>query len=158
VDHGHGTCLNEKHDHPWTNLLTKDSSKFLESDCDPQLLIYVPFRQNVKLHSICFVAPEDGSGPRTVKLYVNNPSMDFQSVDVPATQELVLSSEDLKENTLTALKFLKFQNVASLTIFVEDNQGDKDTTIISRLRFIGQSHDSADMSQFKRVAGEKNEA
>jgi len=109
--------------------------------------------------------------------------MDFQSVDHPSTQDLELTSEDLKvpspflppppppttstlistflllqEDTLTPLKFLKFQNVASLTVFVEDNQGGDDTTVISRLRIIGQPHEASDMSQFKRVAGEKNEA
>jgi len=157
IDQSHGTCLNQQSDHIWTNILTKDA-KYLESDCDPQLLIYIPFKQNVKINSICFVAPNDGKGPRTVKLFANNPHMDFQSVDNASTQDLELASEDLKEDTLTPLKFLKFQNVASLTIFVEDNQGGDDTTVISRLRIIGQPHEASDMSQFKRVVGEKNEA
>jgi len=158
IDQAHGTCLNQLSDHPWTNILNKEQAQYLESDCDPQLLIYIPFRQNVKINSVCFVSPDNGQGPRSVKFYVNNPHMDFNSVDSAITQELQLAPTDLKEDSLTPLKFLKFQNVASLTIFVEDNQGDEDTTIISRLRLIGMPHDASDMSQFKRVAGEKNEA
>jgi len=60
IDQAHGSCLNQQSDHVWTNILTKDTTKYLESDCDPQLLIYVPFKQNVKINSICFVAPSDG--------------------------------------------------------------------------------------------------
>jgi len=158
VDRKHGTCLNENKEHTWENLLS-GSNSYLESDSDQQLLIYVPFNQPVKIHSLCFQAPSDGKGPQTVKLWVNNPHMDFQSVDsIPETQQLDLKEKDLVGDSLVPLKFVKFQNVSSLTIFVEDNIGDKETTVIQRLRFIGSSLSATNMSDFKRVAGEKGEA
>lgn len=52
---------------------------------------------------------------------------------------------------LCAHRFVKFQNVSSLTVFVEDNQGGEATSVIQRLRFIGQTQAATNMSEFKRV-------
>ena len=35
------------------------------------------------------------------------------------------------------LKFVKFQNVRSLTVFIENNQDDEDTTKLSKLVLMG---------------------
>eukprot|EP01087_Luapelamoeba_hula_P011828 TRINITY_DN3267_c0_g1_i1.p1 TRINITY_DN3267_c0_g1~~TRINITY_DN3267_c0_g1_i1.p1 ORF type:complete len:308 (-),score=56.13 TRINITY_DN3267_c0_g1_i1:34-927(-) len=157
VDVSHVTCLNQSSDHPVQNAFSRDS-KYLESDCDEQLLIYVPFKQPIKLHSLGFVAPADGKGPKSVKVYANNPHMDFSSTDGPATQDFQLKPDELKDTTLTPVRFVKFQNVTALTIFVESNQGDAETSVLTTVRFIGQSVDGSDMKNFKRVMGEKNEA
>jgi hypothetical protein len=60
------------------------------------------------------------------------------------------------DSSLTALRlcycrFVKFQNVSSITIFVESNQGGEPTTVIQRLRFIGQAQSATNMNEFKRV-------
>jgi thioredoxin len=157
VDKTQATCLNQSTEHTLQNVFVKGTG-YLESDCDEQLLLYVPFRQPIKLHSICFVAPDDGRGPKNVKIFVNNPHMDFGSTDGAATQELQLKPDDLNENTMAALRFVKFQNVLSVTIFVESNQGDKETSVITQLRFIGQPLEASDMKNFKRIAGDKNES
>lgn len=47
--------------------------------------------------------------------------------------------------------FVKFQNVSSITIFIESNQAGEAKTAIQRLRFIGQSQTATDMKEFKRV-------
>lgn len=60
VDKAQGECLNQSVDHKWDNIFKKDES-YLESDTDEQLLIYVPFTQPIKIHSLCFQAPDDGS-------------------------------------------------------------------------------------------------
>jgi len=158
IDKAHAICLNQQNEHSWENILSSDLNKYLESDCDEQLLIYIPFRQVVKIHSLCFTAPDDGRGPKSVKVFVNNPHMDFGSVDstVP-TQEFDLSPKELMGDTLTPLKFVKFQNVTAVTVFVENSQGEKETSVISRLQFVGHPLDTSDMKQFKRVVGEKNE-
>ncbi|KAL6073500.1 Thioredoxin-like protein 1 [Balamuthia mandrillaris] len=157
VDRSQATCLNASEEHPWQHILTKEET-YLESDCDEQLLVYLPFKQPLKIHSLNFVAPTDGRAPQTVKLYVNQPTMDFQSPDsIPATQELHLGAEDITESSLIPLKFVKFQNVTSLTLFVEDNQGQEPTSVIQRLRIIGKTVQATNMNEFKRVAGEKGE-
>jgi len=157
VDKAQGECLNQSADHKWHNIFQKDDS-CLESDTDEQLLIYIPFTQPIKIHSLCFQAPTDGRAPQTVKLYANTRDMDFQSVDsAPATQEITLQAEDIAGDKLIPLRFVKFQSVTSITIFVENNQGGEPTTAIQRVRFVGQTQAATNMSEFKRVAGEKGE-
>ena len=59
IDHSGSECLNESDDHPFTNCL-KTNAKYLESDCDPQLIIVLAFTQSVKLHTMQIIAPTDG--------------------------------------------------------------------------------------------------
>lgn len=44
-----------------------------------------------------------------------------------------------------------------MQLFVKDNQGGADTTIVSHIGLFGSLLDSTNMSEFKRVAGEKGE-
>ena len=60
VDKAQGECLNQSTEHKWDNIFKKDDS-FLESDTDEQLLLYIPFNQPIKIHSLCFQAPDDGT-------------------------------------------------------------------------------------------------
>jgi len=157
VDQAQGECLNENTEHRWVNIFKKDES-FLESDTDEQLLLYIPFNQPVKIHSLCFQSPDTDSAPQIVKLFANTRDADFQSVEsIPATQTLELHADDVKGDKLVPLRFVKFQNVSSITIFIESNQAGEAKTAIQRLRFIGQSQTATDMKEFKRVAGEKGE-
>jgi len=48
----------------------------VESDADEQLLISIAFKAKVKVHSIAIKAPADGRAPKSLKLFVNKPSMD----------------------------------------------------------------------------------
>jgi hypothetical protein len=60
VDKAQGECLNQSNEHKWDNIFKKDES-FLESDTDEQLLLHIPFNQPIKIHSLCFQAPDDGT-------------------------------------------------------------------------------------------------
>jgi len=136
----------------------EDESGELKSDCDEQLLIRTAFIQPIKLHSIKFNAGGDiEQAPKTIRLFVNvtNP-LDFDDAEsAPATQELELDAKLL--DTMIPLRFVKFQNVQNLTIFVKDNLGGGDVTAISRIQFIGQTMSQTNMSEFKRVAGKVGE-
>ena len=68
-----------------------------------------------------------------------------------------MSPKDL-EGGLISLKYVKFQNVMNLTIFVKDNQTDAETTKINHLQLIGSPVATTNMSDFKRVAGKKGES
>ena len=37
---------------------------YLESDCDEQLLLTIPFNSNVKIHSLRIKCPTDGTAPK----------------------------------------------------------------------------------------------
>ncbi|XP_027053598.1 thioredoxin-like protein 1 [Pocillopora damicornis] len=151
-------CLNESDDHHLSAALAKGPD-FLESDCDEQLLITIAFNQTIKLHSLKIQGPGNGRGPKTVKLFINHTkSMDFDSAEsFEALQTLELTPEDLTEDAIIPLKFVKFQNVQSLTLFFQNNQGNEETTVVEYIGFIGSPLDSTNMEEFKRVAGKKGD-
>lgn len=111
-------CLNESDDHPLAHCLDNNKQTYLESDCDEQLMITLSFSQPIKLHSVKIRAPE-GYGPKTLKFFLNQPrSLDFDKAESSEPVQLVeLKPEDLVEDAKPVqLKYVKFQNVNSLTI------------------------------------------
>ncbi|KAF7129679.1 hypothetical protein RHSIM_Rhsim10G0108600 [Rhododendron simsii] len=182
----------------------EDEGLNLESDADEQLLIYIPFTQVIKLHSIAINGPEDEGfaflkiidggrmmhrtiitfsamesprdtewlrflsllqrikfdsseiaaecgGPKTVKLYANREHMGFSNVnDFPPSDTAVLSPEILQGKPVV-LKYVKFQNVRSLTIFVEDNQSGSDVTKIQKIVLYGTTVETTDMKGLKKI-------
>eukprot|EP00243_Klebsormidium_subtile_P004922 TRINITY_DN19169_c0_g1_i1.p1 TRINITY_DN19169_c0_g1~~TRINITY_DN19169_c0_g1_i1.p1 ORF type:complete len:176 (+),score=30.46 TRINITY_DN19169_c0_g1_i1:275-802(+) len=148
-------CLNESSEHPVANALKQgyrdDDGLVLESDADEQILLTIPFQQVVKLHSLGLKAPSD-SGPKKVKLFTNRTSLGFSEATdglVPQ-QEIVFTAEQL-DGTPIPLKYVKFQGVRSLTIFVESNQEDEDTTKIQKIVLLGSTVETTDMKALKKV-------
>ncbi|GAB6019171.1 hypothetical protein CHUAL_000790 [Chamberlinius hualienensis] len=149
-------CLNESDEHPLPNCL-QDVDGYLESDCDEQLIISLAFTQPVKLHSLKIKAPAD-QGPKTLKLFINQPNtLDFDQADsMEPIQVVNLEPKDLA-GELACLRYVKFQNVQNLQIFVKSNQTNAETTIIEQLTIIGSPLNATNMGDFKRVAGKKGE-
>lgn len=152
-------CLNESDEHGFDNCLRKDST-YLESDCDEQLLITVAFSQPVKLYSMKLQGPDNGQGPKYIKIFINLPrSMDFEEAErSEPTQALELTPDDIKEDGIIQLRYVKFQNVNSVTLFVQSNHGDEETTRITYFTFIGTPVQATNMNDFKRVVGKKGES
>ncbi|CAN0147761.1 unnamed protein product [Pylaiella littoralis] len=144
-------CLNQLSGTTWENLFQGDDRLLLKSDADEQLLLHVGFMETVKLHSIDFVAPADDSAPSTVKLYLNRHSMGFSDTDdMSPAQTLELTQEDLVAGSASVLKFVKFQRVTGLSIFVADNNG-AEQSCLSSLRFFGSPVATTNMGDFKKV-------
>jgi thiol-disulfide isomerase/thioredoxin len=150
-------CLNESDNTPFRSFLEGKSK--LESDCDEQLIMVYGFNQNVKLQAFKIKAPSD-SGPKTMKLFINQPkTLDFDgAASMIPTQEITLTEEDLKGENPVELRYVKFQSVNNLQVFVADNQGGTDTTLIDSLVFYGLPMSTTNMQDFKRVAGTKGES
>lgn len=157
ITKGQCECLNEADDHPFTNCLN-NSQTYLESDCDEQLIISVAFNQAIKLHSLKIKAPSD-KGPKNIKIFINQPrTLDFDAADSnQPVQELELKPEDLNGTPIN-LRFVKFQNVQNVQVFVRNNQGNEEVTQIQHLAFIGSPIETTNMTDFKRVAGKKGES
>ncbi|KAK0892571.1 Thioredoxin-like protein 1 [Friedmanniomyces endolithicus] len=155
----------------------KQGSKkdWVESDTDEQLMLFVPFQATVKLHSIHITtflsASSEGNDddeeapmrPKTLKLYTNRPHVvGFDEADdTPCTQEITLKSSDWDAKTGTArveLRFVKFQNISSLVIFVVDGEGEGEKTRIDRLRFFGETGEKRAMGKLEKVGDERIEA
>ncbi|KAL5020141.1 hypothetical protein ScPMuIL_003033 [Solemya velum] len=158
INKAESECLNEADDHCLEHALTSKGG-FLESDCDEQLIINLSFNQPLKLHSLKMYGPED-CAPKGVKIFINQPhTLDFDQADSMApVQALNLEAEDVKEGSLIPLKYVKFQNVQSVTLFIRDNQCGGERTQINYLSFIGSPLNATNMSDFKRVAGKKGES
>jgi len=152
-------CLNESDDHVLAHALTSKGG-YLESDCDEQLIISLSFNQAVKLHSLKITAPTD-NGPRNMKLFINQTqTLDFDSSESmsPIQAFELLCPDDISDNSLIPLRYVKFQNVQNLTIFIKDNQSNTDTTQIDHLAIFGSPISVTNMNEFKRVAGKKGES
>mmetsp|Transcript_7805 Transcript_7805/g.18125 ORF Transcript_7805/g.18125 Transcript_7805/m.18125 type:complete len:172 (+) Transcript_7805:26-541(+) len=155
VDQRSIECLNQSEENPWKNCLINglrdDDSVFLESDCDEQLLLSVPFQQKVRVHSIALKAPSDGRAPAVVKIFTNTLHMDFDNAtEQPATQVLELTPEQCEGKPIE-LKFVKFQNVTHMTFFVETNQGGEETSAIQKLAIFGEPFAGTNMNELKKV-------
>ncbi|CAH8556356.1 unnamed protein product [Schistosoma turkestanicum] len=159
-------CLNEDDTHSLAQLLnssennTNNNSKaYLLSDTDEQLIIYITFSQFVRIQSVQINGPKENA-PKTVKLFINQTSTpDFDSCEIgEAVQTLELTEDDIKDGGITQLNFVKFQNVSTLTIFVQNNQSSTDQTRIDKLKFYGYPVNTINMNEFKRVSGKKGEA
>ena len=89
--------------------------------------------------------------PTKINIYVNRENLGFEDCDdVDPTQTLHLTSEDLKETAEPIqLKYVKYQRVKSLTLFVEDNQGGE-ITALGSLKFFGRPVASTNMAEFKK--------
>ncbi len=140
-------CLNEDNAYSVRNLFSEDGSEFLRSDCDPQLLISIPFNSPVKLNGVCFrfrdgIDPE--SIPSEIRLFSNRVSLDFSDAEsLPPLQ--TLHKEDIGNGKTVPLKFVLFQNVFSVQLFVVDNCG-ATATEIGSIEFFGSLAENMNMS------------
>ncbi|ESW16817.1 hypothetical protein PHAVU_007G187000 [Phaseolus vulgaris] len=147
-------CLNQSSTHSVSNAIKQgyreDEGLHLESDADEQLLLYIPFTQVIKLYSFVIKGPED-EGPKTVKLFSNKEHMGFSNVnDFPPSDVANLSEENLKGKPVV-LKYVKFQNVRSLTIFIEDNQTGSEITKVQKIVLHGSTVETTDMKGLKKI-------
>lgn len=119
-----------------------DVATVLESDADEQLLIYVPFTGSVKLHSLLIRSLPSLSAPKTLKLFTNRDDIDFGAAsEMGAVQTIELPVQPPGDDEIMEIpvKRALFNNVHSLTLFIQDNHsdGEEDVTILSYLAFKG---------------------
>jgi PITH domain len=131
---------------------SKADADWVESDTDAQLMLYIPFQGTVKIHSVQITSfaprtPDDDDDmparPRRVELYINRShNLGFEEADdIPATQTVELSADAWNAQTKTAVietRFVKFQHVSSLVIFVVDADGEGERTRIDRVVIVGE--------------------
>jgi hypothetical protein len=146
------SCLNQDMGHPVENLLQPNEDLFLSSDenTDQQLLIRLEFMQPVKISGILLRGKDNETRPAVVKLFTNNLSMDFSEAESADPLQELHFEENCKDPV--PLRFVKFQNITSLQIFVEENGG-ADVTQITRLQVVGQTAENTDIKAFKACKG-----
>ncbi|CAJ0574084.1 unnamed protein product, partial [Mesorhabditis spiculigera] len=131
----------------------------LRSDCDEQLILSIQFNQPVKIHDLLVKGAGDRA-PKKVRLFINLPkTLDFDhALGAEAVQEIELDdSSKSVDGQSVPLRYVKFQNVQNIQLFIENNLGGGDVTELSGLKFIGQTLAAMNMSDFKRVSGKAGE-
>ncbi len=137
----------------------------VESDTDEQLMVYLPFQSTLKVHTLHITSlpaesddDEAPSRPKMIKLFINKPQiLSFDDGEnMQATQEITLSEKDWNAKTNTAkieLRFVKFQNVSSLVVFVVESEGDNEKVRIDRIRVVGESGEKRD-GKIEKIASD----
>ncbi|KAH7077074.1 PITH domain-containing protein [Paraphoma chrysanthemicola] len=147
---------------------SETSKDWIESDVDNQLMLYVPFTANLKVHTIhitsCVSADDEDDDeapvrPKTIHIWTNRQhNLGFEEAeDIPSTQTIELKESDWDAQTATAkleLRFVKFQNVYSLVLFVADGDGDSERTRIDRIRFIGETGEKREMGKLEKIGAD----
>lgn len=133
-----------------------DDKDYIESDTDEQLMMFIPFQATLKVHTLHITSvPTDtedetqASRPKRVKLFINKPqALSFDDADsMAATQEVTFEEKDWDQASNTAkveLRFVKFQNLHSLLLFIVESEGDNEKVRIDRLRIIGETGEKRD--------------
>ncbi|CAM9658370.1 unnamed protein product [Laminaria digitata] len=118
----------------------RDPLPRLESEeDDPELIIFVPFTQVVKIRAISVNGGADGTAPSTMKVFVNRDDIDFGvAQDLPAVQTLEMVRDSGGVEVDYPTKLSKMQNVSDITLFVPNNFG-AESTVITYLGFKGES-------------------
>ncbi len=149
---------------------------WVESDTDQQMMLYMPFTSTLKIHSLQFTSLArkqggDGDGdadedadassvptrPKTIRVYPNRTHvLGFdEAEDIEATQTITLSAQDWDAETSTArveLRFVKFQNVSSLVLFVVDGENEEsDKVRLDRIRIIGEAGGQRQMGKLEKI-------
>ena len=140
---------------------------WIESDTDEQLMLYIPFQSTLKVHTlhITSIPPTDDdevTRPSSIRLYTNKANvLSFDEAEsVPPTQTVELKPEDWDPKTHTAkveLRFVKFQNITSLVVFVAEVEGDGEKTRVDRIRIIGESGEKRNMGKLEKIGDEQGE-
>lgn len=143
---------------------------WMQSDSDPELMIHIPFQSTLKVHSLQITSIPPSSAddaddetpwrPRELHLYINQPNIVGFDEELEVTQTVQVDESQWDDATNTAaveLRFVKFQKVHSLCIFVKDNAKETEKTRIDRIRIIGESGEKREMGKLEKIGDETGE-
>ncbi|KAK6908912.1 hypothetical protein I203_102918 [Kwoniella mangroviensis CBS 8507] len=115
--------------------MKNDETLWCESEVDDELIIKIPFTASVSLRSITLRAGPSGKVPSEMKLFRDNPSLDFSDASQSSPTQS-FDVVDVREGVEYQVKAAKFNGLTSLTIFFPGNNsdGEEETT---RIYYIG---------------------
>ena len=80
---------------------------------------------------------------------------DAEASDSPAVESFDLTEAQLGGEVVT-LRPVKFSRVNCLTIFIESNQEDEETTIIEKIAILGNSGEKMEVKDFKDISKQQD--
>ncbi|KAN0128521.1 DUF1000 domain containing protein, partial [Lactarius tabidus] len=157
LDLSQSYCLNEVEGHNLKSILANKTRNttdaYLLSDTDEQLLLNIHFNQRVRIRSIVLHTADPREGPETIKLLVNRSAIGFEDVEDEQQVEQVLEvpEDTIREGQPIVLRYVRFQLVDSLHIFIESNHGNVEQTRIDSIDILGFSDGATkDLSELKK--------
>jgi len=130
-------CLNASKEHTLRHAMEMatcdDPACFLQSDCDEELLIHITMMQACRISAIRLEGPADAA-PSSISLFVNKIGLDFDSAKSEAATQIIPLSKASVSNTSkpVELRYVLFQSVQTLSIFVPANLGETEETVRRR--------------------------
>ncbi|CAI5445393.1 unnamed protein product [Caenorhabditis angaria] len=109
-----------------------DKTKFVDSDCDAELLFNIPFSGHVRITGLSIVGEDNETHPAKIKIFKDKEAMSFDDCSIVADQEIDLKM-DSRGLVDYPLKASKFGNLSHLSILVCANFGADET----RVHYIG---------------------
>ncbi|SJL11344.1 uncharacterized protein ARMOST_14747 [Armillaria ostoyae] len=117
---------------PWDQR--EDNEKYAESGVDDQIIIHVPFSQNVKIKSVLLKLGRGESTPRHLRIYANHPTIvDFADAENTKPQVNISLLEGETGVTEYPLRVAAFTSITSLSLFFSESVGEE----MSRIYYIG---------------------
>ncbi|KXN72385.1 UPF0424 family protein [Conidiobolus coronatus NRRL 28638] len=107
-----------------------DTTDKLNSDCDPELLLFIPFTGLVKLKSIIIFGGGQGSSPSQMKAFINKDDIDFDYVSSATPVQEWELVDGISHEVEYQTRITKFNNVRNLSLYFPDNFGAESTEII----------------------------
>ncbi|CAK7208355.1 Thioredoxin-like protein 1 [Sporothrix bragantina] len=146
-----------------SEALSASAADWVESDTDEQLMLFIPLQTNAKLHTLQITShpTEDAARPQLIKLYSNSPhNLGFdEAEDTQATQEITIKPTDWNDQATASipLKFVKFQNITSLVLFVVSAEDGAEKVRLDRVRLIGEAGEKREMGKLEKIGDEQPE-
>ncbi|KAL1903048.1 Thioredoxin-like protein 1 [Sporothrix stenoceras] len=146
-----------------SEALSASAADWVESDTDEQLMLFIPLQSIAKLHTLQITSnpTDDAARPELIKLYSNSPhNLGFdEAEDTLATQEITIKPTDWNDQGTASipLKFVKFQNITSLVLFVVSAQDGAEKVRLDRVRLIGEAGEKREMGKLEKIGDEQGE-
>ncbi|KAF8187072.1 galactose-binding domain-like protein [Mycena galopus ATCC 62051] len=122
---------------PWDER--DNTSKYADSGVDDQMILHVPFTQNIRLKSILLKLGRGESTPRHLRIYANYPTIvDFADAE-STTPQLNISLLEGETGVIEyPLRVAAFASITSLSLFFGDSVGGD----VSRIYYMGFKGDA----------------
>ncbi|KAG9054430.1 hypothetical protein FS842_005171, partial [Serendipita sp. 407] len=107
----------------------------------------------VRVRGISIQTAESARAPKLIKIATNSPTIGFEDVqdaiEPQVAQVIELDEETTSTGKRISLRFVRFQSVQSLHIFVSSNQGEEDETRIDSIDIFGLPGQTSRVSELR---------
>ncbi|KAJ3930612.1 MAG: galactose-binding domain-like protein [Lentinula lateritia] len=148
-DNVHGLNLADPDDaketiKPWDQR--ENIEKFAESNVDDQVIIHVPFSQNVRLRSVLLKLGRGEVAPVHLRIYANHPNIvDFSEAETTKAQLDITLLQGEPGVVEYPLRVAAFTSINSVSLFFSESVGGD----VSRIYYIGFKGDIRELKKDK---------